>query len=361
MSNIQYVDNIFLLHNQKNFSEALEQNLHSDLITNFNGKINDYTRAIIKKIRASRTFKTKPNPVTIAFAIKASREAKSHEKEIKKFLLEHASKEERLDSYINKMLTYFLKASNFYQEVKLKSEHSEINCVPAYMADTQMQVIEESQKLFMDSLFIAPTPAALKNLHKTKPFSTISQSITIIAEVLKDDELSKRNALKCYHPDQVQDMIFSQAYVTNKTILKLRPRVRALYSFFRKQVEENRSPMVVGQMLCYVDMISKTYQQHLTSKDCLMQTDAKYRVAACTMAMEIIHKHFKYFAPNGMVYPINAKTAIADFKDCKPYSPAGKVKPVGCVKNVHKVGIYAKPRVKITLAERDENLDVKEK
>ena len=342
------VENIRQVYYEKVLVENLQNVMDPsdfEMVENFDQKINEYTRALIKSQRKASSL------ADLFDRNMAKRKTKSLKKEIHKLFADSFNNKVHVDSYIGAMFNYFLTASKHYDAIL----HDEQPSQPSYLTK-HIEALQDTKKMFINSLTHA---IVYENLHRSNTFFYTTHMITQIAEVVKDDEISRRNSLKRYHPDEINDKSLSREELFDTTIKKLRPSVRKLYSFFKHQVETSKNPLIAGQLLYYVDVISKMYQGGHNSNSTMIQADTRAKVVACKIATGIMERHFKYF-DNHLVFPVNADLAIEDFKNCRPYSPAGHIKPIGCISG-DKTGIYAKPRVKITLAEKEENLDGKDK
>ena len=346
---VERVDNIYLVHAEKLFLEKLKASMSSDyftLVEEFNQKLGEYARALIAEQEKISNLKSYLNNRA------ARKQIKSFEKNFRTLFSDHFNGNTKVntDIYISAMFQYFLQASNHYES--FLKEYTQ--CQPSII-NKQLEAIQKTKAMFINSLTYA---IANGDLHKSTIFSYISHAITQLAEVVKDDEVSGRNSLKCYHPNQVIHQSISKEEIFNTTIKKLKPHVKATYSFFKSQIETGNNPLVAGQMLYYIDIISKVYQGYNRATHPMIRLDAKAKVFACTLATVIIKEHFKYFE-NHLIYPISPSVAIEDFKNGRPYSPkAQNIRPIGLTKS-EKHGIYAKPKIKVILAEKETTLNGK--
>lgn len=330
----------------------------SDAVERFDQKMDEYTLLLIKQEKRRMRLQMHHNPTNWIKKISVKSQVKTFEKDITSFFIDYATNKLNLDTYINKMFKYFAEADKRYQAYR--EEFKENITEPIYITQ-HIEALKNAKKLFLNTIFLHPASTILQNVHKTQTFAYPAYLITQISEVIKDDAISRRNSTKFYHIDQITDKALSTEEIRDTTIKKMKPHIRKLYKFFKDQIDKSENPLITGQMLYYIDMISKTYQVNTDSNNPMIQTDAKAKVFACKLATSVMERHFKYFAPNGLFFPVNANVAIEDFKNCSEYSPDGKVKPIGYVKHVHKLGICARPQVQIILTEKEGNLDGKDK
>jgi len=353
------IKNIYFDHLENEFNASIGNLLLGDsTLVLFNDKLNSLVQCHIDYEREKRLLKTTHNPVHLASKIAAKFNLNKAHKDLITLFVSHASAPTTsFGSYTARMFKYFEEHMRFYtQELQSYEE----NWTVLNFIKTHISVCEEISKTFVHEVFVGPNNDILKNMHRTSVFLNISQAISHISEIFKADEMSRIDTLKRYSPDQIDKFIFSQSSseITNKTISALKPHVRALYSFYKKTfASSENSAMSLGQMLFYIDTIEKSYSANTTSNIALIKSDAKAKVNSCKLAKGIFERHFKYFATSGYVYPIDSNVAIENFTNCLPYTPQKVVKPVGKLSKPHASGVVARPRVKITLTEKETNID----